>query len=94
MVVLKFIVFQWNILLNSINFKIAKNKADKYHKLTGKRYHVVPGGKNKLIVVDNTFVKIYNEKAKTLKGAKRIDFDDLIKMSYYSTSLQSLTRVK
>jgi hypothetical protein len=91
-ILFKEVAYWYNSIVNYINFYYARKKADRMHKLTGKRYHVVPGAKNKLIVVDNTFVKIYNEKAKNIKGTKRIDFDDLIKMSYYSTSMQSVTR--
>ena len=89
---MKTLTFWYNSILNHINFYLARKKADRLHKLTGKRYHVVQGKGHNLMVVDNTFVALYNSKVKTFKGAKKIDFTDLIKMSYYSTSVQSLTR--
>ena len=91
MKILNQIIFWYNSTINYFNFKIARKKADKMHKLTGRRYHVIPAPNNKLMVVDNSFVKVYNKKAKEIK-TKQIDAMDLIKMSYYSTSLQGVTR--
>ncbi len=84
------LLFEYNSIYNSISFWYFKRKANKLHQLTGKRYHVVPRDKNKLMVVDNTFIDHYN---KCVKGkSKKITINDLLIMSYYSTSVQGLTR--
>jgi hypothetical protein len=85
------ITFYWNSFVNRINFYFAKKKADKMHKLTGKRYHVVPKSDHELMVVDNTWIDAYNRAAKK-HGGKTININDLLKMSYYSTSVVGLTQ--
>jgi hypothetical protein len=82
------IAFEWNSWMNSIRFKKAKRKADKLHKRDGKRYHVIPDG-NQLIVVNNESIKVIN---RGLPKAKRLTIIDLLKLSYYSTSVESVTR--
>jgi len=84
------LVFWYGTVSNYVKFYYAKKQADMRHKLTGKRYHVVPMG-NKLIVVDNSFVVRYNKYAKK-SGHLSIDSLSLLKMSYYSTSVESVTR--
>jgi hypothetical protein len=83
------IIFQYNSIHNHIHFQIKKKEADRLHETTGKRYHIVPTGPGTLSVVDNTFIKTY--KSLVAKN-KRIYINDLIKMSYYSTSVKPLTR--
>jgi len=84
------ILFEINSIRNTLRFKRARRKADKMHELTGRRYHVIAAADNKLVVVDNNFVKYYNKKT---KGPK-ITIDKLIEMSYYSTSVEGITRKK
>jgi hypothetical protein len=84
------IIYQYNSIWNYWHFKKMRAKADKLHKLTGKRYHVVPATKQSLMVVDNTFIDKYNKAAKG--KTKKITIVDLLKMSYYSTSVQGITR--
>ena len=84
----EWLIYQYNSIRNNIEFKNKKKKADKLHKLTGKRYHVVPATSTSLMVVDNSYIKVYN---KVVKGRK-ITINDLLRMSYYSTSVQSVTR--
>ena len=84
------LVFEYNSIHNSISFWYMKRKANKLHKLTGKRYHVVPKNKTQLMVVDNSFIKAYNLSVKS--KSKQININDLLRMSYYSTSVQGLTR--
>lgn len=92
MKIIKALKFELNSLRNSYDFWKAKRKAIKMHKLTGKRYHVVPFSDKKLGVVDNTFVKSYN---RTVNGKRnKITIDKLLKMSYYSTPVQGLSRKK
>ncbi len=76
------IIFEINSLLNYYNFWKMKRKANKLHKMTKKRYHVVPLSDTKLTVVNNDYIKWYNKH----KGVKKITIHDLIKMSYYSTN--------
>ena len=83
------ISYQYNTIHNYISYYIKKQEADRLHATTGKRYHIVPSGKRGLIVVDNSFVKTYNSMQP--KG-KRITINDLLKMSYYSTSVNGLNR--
>jgi hypothetical protein len=62
-------------------------EAKRMHLITGKRYHVVPELlSNKLLVVDNDYIKSYN---RLIKG-KRVTGIDLIKMAVYSTKLDGL----
>lgn len=90
MKVIKWINYQYNSIINQINFWLKKRQAERLHKLTGKRYHVIPKDKYSLIVVDNTYVDKYNKFIKN--KAKKITILDLLKMSYYSTSVQGLNR--
>jgi hypothetical protein len=84
------LIFQYNSIWNYFHFRYMRNIADKMHAKTGKRYHVVPKTKTSLMVVDNTYVDKYN---KLVKGkAKKITIIELCKMSYYSTSVQGITR--
>lgn len=78
---LKAIKYEFNSLLNSFDFWRKKRKANKLHKLTGKRYWIVPGTKN-LLVVNNDFIKQYNRKC---PKHKRIDHIKLNDMAYYCT---------
>lgn len=88
----KAIKFELNSIINSFNFWKAKRKANKMHRLTGKRYHVIPQSDGKLTIVDNEFIKHYN---RVVKGkSKKITIHDLLKMSYYSTPVQGITRKK
>lgn len=64
--------------------EIKIEEAEQKHRETGKRYHVLPTSSNKLVVVDNTVIDIYNKKAKN-KGMKKITIVDLLKMANYST---------
>ena len=88
--ILQAIKFEYNSIINSFKFWKVKREANKKHKLTGKRYHVVPFDDKTLGVVDNSFIKAYN---KTVKGKQnKITIDKLLKMSYYSTPVQGLSR--
>lgn len=79
------IVFLFNTIWNNLHFRYMKNKAEKLHKLTGKQYFVVPKTKTSCMVVDNTFIKIYNQNASKMK-VKKITYPDLLRMCYYKTS--------
>jgi hypothetical protein len=81
--------YQWNSFINWYRFKSAKRQADKKHRLTGRRYHVIPAGKDKLIVIDNSALKYINQHT---PKARRIDVKRLLEMSYYSTPVQPLTK--
>lgn len=88
--ILTWLTFEYNSIHNYISFWYAKRKANKLHELTGKRYHVVPKTKNSLMVVDNSYIDHYN---KCVKGkSKQININDLLHLSYYSTSVQGITR--
>lgn len=80
--ILAWFKFEYNSIVNFINFWYMKRKANKLHKSTGKRYFVVPKTDTSLIVVNNTFIDSYNK----IKGIKKINIHDLITMSYYSTN--------
>jgi hypothetical protein len=90
-----FFAFEYNSIRNQFMFNYMKHKAIRLHNLTGRRYHVIPVGKS-LMVVDNDFLKTYNtlinKKYKTLKKGKKLTIIDLLKMSYYSTPVQGLSR--
>jgi len=82
---LQFTVNGW---LNSIEFYFLKKKADRLHKLTGRRHWIVPKSSNKCMVVDNSYIKIYNSVVKH----RKIDIYKLEKMAYYATASGNLTR--
>lgn len=86
---LSWLSFELRMKRERKRLKIAKRKAIKLHKLTGKRYHVVPNGSGGLMVVDNEFLKIYNKNVKGL--GKQLTFQDLMKNSYFSTSVRGVT---
>ena len=80
-------VWLWNSYIwNPIHFRAMKKRANLYHEKTGKRYFVVPMTATRCTVVNNDYIKSYNKQ----KGAKRININDLIRMSYYSTSTRAL----
>lgn len=87
-----FFRFWYGTTLNYVTFYLARKKADRMHKLTGRRYHVIPSGKHTLAVVDNSFVNEYNRRVSKMKGGKKIDIIALLNMSYYSTGVQGITR--
>jgi hypothetical protein len=91
MKLINFFKFEYNSIVNRIKFYYAKRKADKLHLLTGKQYHILPVG-TKLMVVDNTMVKVINQRIKVTKGVNigKIDIRGLSKMSYYSTGTGTL----
>lgn len=87
----------WSEILDLVeDFKFWKIKrlANKCHSKFGTRFHVVPLGNDQLVVVDGNGV-VYND---TLKPngrmirssiGKKLSFFDIIRMSYYSTSVDS-----
>ena len=86
--VIQWIIYHYNSIHNTINLKLKSRKADRLHKLTGKRYFVVPATDTTLMVVNNDYVKHYNKHS----GQKKITFHDLIKMAYYYTSTRPPTK--
>lgn len=75
---LKFINHWYIYLISRVNFWYAKKKADKLHKLTGKRYHVVrTDEKGHFTCLDNK---------------ANVKYMDILKYALYSTSVQGLTR--
>ena len=58
----------------------AIKKADQQAKQTGRRYYVVKVDNSGLAVVDNSFIKIYNRKAK-----RKIRSHELKQMALYAT---------
>lgn len=63
-------------------FRRMKRRANRFHTITGKRYHVIPGPGLSFVVVSNTYVGAYN---KTVPKAKRINIEQLLDMAFYST---------
>jgi hypothetical protein len=83
----RWIVFHYNSIWNTLHLKLSVRKANKRHKLTGKRWYVVPTDKN-LMVVDNDWLKRYN----AAPGTKKISQKQLSEMAYYSTGRGQLVR--
>ena len=80
---LAWLVFQVNVRANKLYLKKMINRAELLHSTNNKRYHIIPlkkGNGRKLIIVDNTFIKEYNKKAK-----RKITIADLLELAYYST---------
>lgn len=73
-------------LLNIIQFKYCKFKANREHKLTGKRYFVIPKNNYTLTVVNNDYVRRYNIAAARL-NYKKITIVDLLRDCYYCTEM-------
>lgn len=69
---------------NKTELELRIEEAEQKHRETGKRYHVLPTSGDKLVVVDNTVIDIYNKRAKH-GGMKKITIVDLLKMANYST---------
>ena len=76
---LKWLVFQVNARAQKRLLNKYIKRADLLHATNGKRYHVIPI-ENQLVIVDNTFIKEYNKRAK-----KKINIADLFELAYYST---------
>lgn len=78
----RFISYEIRFIKNYISFVYLRNKANIYHKMTGKQYHIVLQNNGKLKLVDNTVLNVYN---KNVKGKAKITIRELLQMSYYST---------
>ena len=74
-----FLVFKFLWHKRKIQFYFAKKKADTMHTMTGRKYYVVPAGK-KLQVITSDVIKVFNKRTK-----QKMNINDLLKMSYYST---------
>ena len=86
---LEIIYMKWN----NYHFNQKKKEADRLHKLTGKRYYVLPISKSRLGVVNNEYLKVYNKWA-AHNNRKKIRLPDLLDMAYYHTPQEPLTRKK
>lgn len=84
---------QFIYFLNRIQFLYFKIEADKLHKLTGKRYFVIPKSNTKLGIVDNDYVWRYN-KAAAKRGYKKITIKDLLEQCYYCTNSGTTSKRK
>lgn len=71
-----------------IYFKQMKKIALSKHKITGKRYHVIPIPKNKLRIVDNDYINTYNRLMRHKKNFKKMTIETLLQIAYYSTPLK------
>ena len=85
----KWLIFQWQSLINSVHFWHMKRKADHLHKVTGKQYFVIPGNDKTLQVVNNDMMKEIN---KRLPKEKRVNHYQILKSAYYKTPTGKLTR--
>ena len=66
-------------------------KAKLLHKITGRQYFVVPFGKNGVKVVDNRYIKKYNQWA-AKSNMPFIDNVRLHKMALFCTGTKPLTK--
>jgi hypothetical protein len=80
--------FEIRMFIHKIYFKRMKKKADNMHVITGKRYHVIPIGGNKLAVVNNDYINHYNRTMCDMKNFKKLTIERLISIAYYSTSVK------
>lgn len=84
-----YITWLWNSYVwNPLHFRYMKNKAIRMHKITRKRYFVVPKTETSLTIVDNNYINFYNKQ----KGVKKININDLIRMAYYATPAKGITQ--
>lgn len=79
------IKFLYAFITNYIPLWFAKQKAKTLHATTRKQYHVIKVGKRKFKVVDNTFVKLYNDRIKGKGKGPKIDVIKMRQIAYYST---------
>ena len=84
---------QYNSIWNTLHFKRKVKEANEMHKRTGKQYHVIPGPRKELLIVNNEWLKKFNKAIKK-GGGKPISFPQLLEMSYYSTPIDGMTRQK
>lgn len=82
---MKKIKYWYNTIHNYITFYLKKREAIIKHRTDGKQYHVVPTSDGKLIVINNDYIKFYNQINKKDKK-NHIDINKLLRMAYYSTS--------
>lgn len=87
---LKRIRYEYRIFLKRIYLWRKKHHAINMHKITGKRYHVIPTDKGKLAVVDNSFIDKYNRIIRN--KAQRMTIEKLLKISFFSTPVEGITR--
>ncbi len=82
-----------SVLQSIINLKIKKIKlnyligvANDRHKVTGKRYFVIPYG-SKMLVVDNNYIANYNKQVKSvnMSGVNKLTIKDVLECCLYST---------
>jgi len=73
----------WTLVWRTIYFNFQRWKANRLHHLTGKQYHIVPVGKRKYKIVNNRWVKAYNNIIR--KSSKTLDHYDILLLAAYST---------
>ena len=76
------------MICNYVSFEIAKRKAITLHKTDGWQYHVLPKSKG-FVVLNRTQINAYN---RSVSKGERIDVNDIIKISYFSTPVEGITR--
>jgi hypothetical protein len=77
--------FLYAFISNYIPLWFVKQKAKTLHATTRKQYHVIKVGKRKFMVVDNSFVKTYNDHIKGKGKGPKIDVIKMNKIAYFST---------
>lgn len=89
--IIRAIIFEIRVAARKYYLWRKKREAMQLHALTGKRYHVIPVANDKLKVVDNQFINQYNRIIKNI--GRKITIEDLLKMSYFSTPVEGITRI-
>ena len=74
--------FEYRQLSKRLYFRMAKAKADRLHKLDGRRYYVIPTSRMRPVVVNKFDVDAYNKK----QGVKKVSIEMLLKTALYVTS--------
>jgi len=75
-------VASWIIsAIKAIRFKRAVKKANRLHRLTRRRWHVINGENNSFAVVDNRFIDYYNKQ----RIGTKLTIEELLKIALYST---------
>jgi len=75
-------------LIDKIELWIAKMRANRMHRITGRRYFVILRYDGKLIVVDNKYINFYNKGLRNKN--KRLNIEKLMKMALYATTCKSV----
>jgi len=75
------IKYNENSLFAKFQMKILKRRAKNISIKTGRQQHIVPSGRNHVMIIDNVWRKNFNK-----YGKNKLSFIQLMEIAYFSTS--------